>query len=85
MRGIASTICHVKDSGAAAIAEIYSWYIENSMISLEKVRETLIHELRAMPIHVLIAGIDLPNEAGVKLHEKLGLKKIGQLEEVEIK
>ena len=55
------------------------------MIILEKVRETLIHELRAMPIHVLIAGIDLPNEAGVKLHEKLGLKRIGQLEKVEIK
>ena len=55
------------------------------MISLENVMETLVYELRAMPIHLLIAGIDLPNEAGVKLHEKLGLKKIGQLEEVEIK
>ena len=85
MRGIASIICYVKESGAAAITETYSWYIENSMISLEKVRETLIHELRAMPIHVLITSITLPKEASVKLPEKLGFKKIGQFEEVGIK
>ena len=55
------------------------------MISLEKVMETLVYELRGMPIHVLIVGIALPIETGVKLYEKLRFKRIGQFEEVEIK
>ena len=55
------------------------------MISLEKVMETLVYELRGMPIHVLIVGIALPNETGVKLYEKLRFKKIGQFEEIGIK
>jgi len=32
--------------------------------------------------HVLVAGISLPNEASVKLHEKCGFKKVGQFPEV---
>ena len=37
------------------------------------------------PIHVLIVGIALPNETGVKMYEKLRFKKIGQFEEIGIK
>ena len=55
------------------------------MNSLEKVMETLVYELRGMPIHVLIVGIALPNETGVELYEKLRYKRIGQFEEVGIK
>ena len=55
------------------------------MISLEKVMETLVYELRGMPIHVLIVGIALPNETGVELYEKLRYNRIGQFEEVGIK
>ncbi len=33
-------------------------------------------------IHVIIAIISLPNEASVKLHEKLGFQKVGQFKEV---
>lgn len=32
--------------------------------------------------HVIIGGISLPNEASVKLHEKLGFKKVGHFSEV---
>ena len=42
----------------------------------------LINELRKTPIHLLIAGIALPNEASVALHESLGFAAVGQFGEV---
>lgn len=42
----------------------------------------LIDELRAEPIHVLVAGISLPNPASVALHERLGFLQVGQMREV---
>lgn len=142
----------VTNSDATAIAEIYNWYIENSIISFEeeplKIAEierriqlvndsnpwlvleegdsvlayayispwnarsgyryakessvyvhkdhhgkgyglalmgSLIDEIRKRPIHVLIAGIALPNSASIALHEKLGFRKIGQFDEVGMK
>ncbi len=42
----------------------------------------LLEELRAKSIHVVIAGIALPNEGSVALHEKLGFKKIAHFDEV---
>ena len=42
----------------------------------------LINDLRKTPIHVLIAGIALPNESSIALHEKLGFTKAGQFNEV---
>ncbi len=44
--------------------------------------ERLINELRQTKIHVLIAGIALPNDKSITLHEKLGFKKVGELQEV---
>ena len=32
--------------------------------------------------HVIIGGISLPNDASVKLHEKMGFKKVGHFREV---
>ena len=48
----------------------------------QRLYQHLIDEIRKTPIHVLVAGIALPNDAGVALHEKLGFEKVGQLEEV---
>ena len=45
----------------------------------------LIDKARSEPIHVLIAGITLPNEASVALHEKLGFSHIGRFSEVGFK
>lgn len=48
----------------------------------KKLYRHLIDELDNTPIHVLIAGIALPNQASIALHESLGFKKIGQFHEV---
>ncbi len=44
--------------------------------------EHLIKALRETEVHTLIAGIALPNEASIALHEKLGFVKVGEFEEV---
>ena len=44
--------------------------------------EHLIAALRKTDVHLLIAGIALPNPASIALHEKLGFEKAGELEEV---
>ncbi|HQU85931.1 MAG TPA: N-acetyltransferase family protein [Pyrinomonadaceae bacterium] len=45
----------------------------------------LFEELNKTEIHAIIAGISLPNEASVKLHEKFGMKKVAHFEEVGFK
>lgn len=42
-------------------------------------------ELKRMKVHVVIGGITLPNTASVRLHEKLGFKKVAEFEEVGFK
>ena len=42
----------------------------------------LLDRLRAIPKHVAIARIALPNEASVAMHEKLGFRKAGHFAEV---
>lgn len=44
--------------------------------------EYLIDALRKTNVHTLIAGIALPNDASIALHEKLGFRKCGEFEEV---
>jgi len=44
--------------------------------------EYLIEALRKTEVHTLIAGIALPNDASIALHEKLGFRKCGEFEEV---
>lgn len=46
-----------------------------------KLYTALIDELRNMNIHSVIGGVALPNEASVKLHEKLGFKKVAHFSE----
>ena len=41
--------------------------------------------LQARRIHAVMGGIALPNEASVALHEKFGLRKVAQFEEVGFK
>lgn len=42
----------------------------------------LLNEMRKTTVHLLIAGIALPNSASVALHESLGFKPVGQFNEV---
>ena len=46
-----------------------------------KLYSELIDRLRALKIHSVIGGIALPNEASVRLHEKLGFKKVAHFSE----
>ena len=47
-----------------------------------KLMERLIEETRIAGIHSLVAGITLPNERSVALHEKIGFSKIAQFKEI---
>ena len=47
-----------------------------------KLMERLLEEVRKTDIHTLIAGITLPNERSIALHEKFGFKKTAHFEEV---
>ena len=50
-----------------------------------KLYERLFDELSKMDIHAIIAGISLPNEASIKLHEKFGMGKVAHFREVGFK
>ena len=42
----------------------------------------LLEELRRLPVHTVVGGIALPNDASVALHEKLGFRKVAHYSEV---
>jgi phosphinothricin acetyltransferase len=44
--------------------------------------EALFTELRKSKMHVVMAGIALPNDASIALHEKLGFEKVAHFREV---
>jgi phosphinothricin acetyltransferase len=50
-----------------------------------KLLTSLLEETRKTKTHAVIAGICLPNEQSVGLHEKLGFKKVAHFEEVGFK
>jgi len=45
----------------------------------------LFSELKTLGYHVAMAGISLPNEASIALHEKFGMRKVAHFEEVGFK
>jgi phosphinothricin acetyltransferase len=45
----------------------------------------LLSELRTRGVHAAMGGIALPNDASVKLHEKLGFEKVAHFREVGFK
>jgi L-amino acid N-acyltransferase YncA len=44
--------------------------------------EKLFHEILQKDFHAIIAGISLPNDASVRLHEKFGFEKVAHFREV---
>ena len=50
-----------------------------------KLYEKLFEELAKMNVHAIIAGISLPNDASVKLHERFGMEKVAHFREVGFK
>ena len=47
-----------------------------------KLYEVLFDEIRKGTFHAIIAGISLPNEPSVKLHERFGMTKVAHFSEV---
>jgi phosphinothricin acetyltransferase len=47
--------------------------------------ENLFDELKAKPVHAIVAGIALPNETSIRLHEKFGFEKVAHFREVGFK
>ncbi len=47
-----------------------------------KLYEQLLQNLSGIGLHGAYAGISLPNDAAVKLHESLGFRRVGVYEEV---
>jgi phosphinothricin acetyltransferase len=47
--------------------------------------EKLFEKLTRMDVHAIIAGIALPNEASIKLHEKFGFEKVAHFREIGFK
>jgi len=47
--------------------------------------EALLSELGKLGVHAVIGGIAQPNQASVKLHEKLGFRKVAMFERVGFK
>ncbi|WP_448548566.1 arsinothricin resistance N-acetyltransferase ArsN1 family B [Thalassotalea fusca] len=47
--------------------------------------QALFEQLRVDNYHVAIAGISLPNDASIALHEKFGMKKVAHFAEVGFK
>jgi len=50
-----------------------------------KLYHELFKYLKAKNIHVVLAGISLPNKASIALHEKFGMTKVAHFEEVGFK
>lgn len=46
-----------------------------------KLYEQLFHELKDLEIHTAIAGVALPNQASVALHEKFGFEKVAHFQQ----
>ena len=44
--------------------------------------ETLFDELAETNVHIIVAGISLPNDNSVRFHEKLGFKKVAHFREI---
>lgn len=47
--------------------------------------KSLFEQLAELNYHMAIAGISLPNDASIALHEKFGMKKVAHFEEVGFK
>lgn len=74
--------------------EGYRYTVENSVYVNSKKRGhgtgkalmiELIKRAEELGMHAIVAGIEAENTASVKLHEKLGFKNAGRLDEVGIK
>jgi L-amino acid N-acyltransferase YncA len=63
-------------------------YIEDGCTAMgigPELYQALIEVLRQKNFHAVLAGITLPNDNSVKMHEKLGFKKVAHMEQTGFK
>jgi len=85
--GYAFAACYKPRSAYKNSVEV-SVYVKNDLKQKgigTKLYEKLFDELSKMNVHVIIAGISLPNEASVKLHERFEMEKVAHFREVGFK
>ncbi|HSV03429.1 MAG TPA: arsinothricin resistance N-acetyltransferase ArsN1 family B [Phenylobacterium sp.] len=78
-------------AGAHAARDAYRWSVNVSVYNAERARRrgvgralyhALFEILRRQGFHMAFAGITLPNEASVGLHEAMGFRPVGVYPEV---
>jgi len=76
------------------VREAYRYSVESSIYMApehagqgagRQLYEALLAELRERDLHLVIGGIAQPNEASVRLHERLGFQKVAHFSEVGLK
>ncbi len=79
---------HYKPRSAYRHSVEVSVYLKNGLehkgIGTNLYKE-LFAEIDKMDVHAIIAGISLPNDASIKLHEKFGFEKVAHFREVGFK
>ncbi|MEZ5428374.1 MAG: N-acetyltransferase family protein [Pyrinomonadaceae bacterium] len=66
---------------SAEISVYVKWGVRSRGIG-RRLYEKLFEELKETDIHAVIAGISLPNEASVRLHQSFGMEKVAHFREV---
>lgn len=93
-RDAAGTFLGYAKSGQWKTREAYDWTVEISVYVQpdhhargvgRSLYERLFAILRAQGYRTLLAGITLPNEPSVRLHEAMGMRKVGELPRVGFK
>ena len=62
-----------------------SIYLDPSMVGGglgTRLYQALLADVRQLGVHAVMGGVSLPNEASVRLHEKLGFLKVAHFKEV---
>lgn len=84
IRGFAYAV-HYKPRSAYRHSVEVSVYIESGFERQgcgAALYKELLSEIKKMNVHAVIAGISLPNDASIKLHESFGFEKVAHFREV---
>lgn len=79
---------HYKPRSAYRHSVEVSVYIKNNLMHKgigTNLYKELFAEIDKMNVHAIIAGISLPNDASIKLHENFGFEKVAHFREVGFK
>jgi L-amino acid N-acyltransferase YncA len=74
------------ESDLPGIVEILNYTVAHSIEGVgSSLYRALFERLAGEPVHVILAGIAMPNDASVALHRKFGFTEIGTFREYAVK